>query len=261
MDYLVKTESILPSRLDAAPRYIKALFDVQQAEAKRGWRVPGRPAADTMWTFWLRGYDLDHIDQLQELSCNETSEQPEVADKSQPTWLDAVLNRFETLAVHPKDSNTTASVVEDEGTDEDPFTFMFVQPEPVSAGARAPSSAVSASSSASFNDTRPTTPGITEDGHMDDAVALARKDLFLRQFNYTDLPLVRPADRPLEALALDGDIWRFSRQERASFSQHIALKTKDELESDALAPLEKLVRQHEETRRAHEQTRNEVRVI
>ena len=256
MAYLTRHDSTLPTRLDAAPRYVKVLFDNQFEASRQGWFIQGRPSADTLWTFWLRAYDLDHIEYLGKANAALPAE-PEVGIETEIGGFPDVLNRFDALGI---DSSPPLGQVKYEGLADDSFNFMFDQLELPVASTRLRLASGSSSSAASFTDTRPTTPGTPVELAVSAADALGTRETFLRYFGYVDLPGIPCINRPLEALLVNGDVWGFSRQERAALSEHIAIAAKEGIEEEMLKALEKAVRDYETVRKAHEEARNEVSV-
>jgi hypothetical protein len=52
-------------RLSQAPRHVAAMYDHHSKEARNQWRRNGQESsAVTLWTFWLRGLDLDWLEGL-----------------------------------------------------------------------------------------------------------------------------------------------------------------------------------------------------
>lgn len=290
--FLHRHHPTFTGRLSQKPRHVTAMYELHSKEARNNWRRHGKESpVVTLWTFWLRGLDIDWLERLEREASESQAHEAEGAEPDQETTVkqepidateDPVTDAAACFAALSLSDgrHVKTELAEDvkplQGIEDGSFDFMFAQPTFDSAPKRfVTPSATSASSSqskrSSANSTPPTSPerspapGATLDKHgqSSESNALMSKALFLEWFSYTSLPFpARLADRGqngfvVAGMLFAGDLWTLSKTQRQALAETVAKNTKDDLDKDSLRPLAKLVEEYEAARKDYEAARND----
>lgn len=206
VDYLVRYFPKIARELHAPKQYVKAIYANQIRAAREGWTTKGREPVRSLWTFWIRSHDLEHISYLTN-AATSISQRDSAGVKEEQTGndIDVAVNMFDALKIDDTDEGFVT--VEDPVKDQGAFDFMFAEPsfDPLPRRGREGTSDTSV-----IQKHLEDKPGV-KDVPVGESDALATKESFIRFFMLDALPPVPTSSRNVADLLADGRIWSFSK--------------------------------------------------
>lgn len=234
------------------PDYTYMLYE--HATDTSGWETIGKSHSKvSLWSFWLKGMDLDHLRYL---------ENKPVGQKVEP--LNNTSNRFDQLEEvnegdsESSDDGSSSTAWDDDVQRDRTLDFMFAEPDVEDWEVMSddegthfdePIADVVSDSRTDINGTavKPEPVDVVQD-----------KAAFLEFFDMKALPRIPQTDRKLSVLLEDGDAWSFSLEERRRVAEFVMGKAKSELDEDMLATFVVLAKKHAEARKRYAEARDNV---
>lgn len=235
-EYLERSCPDIYAKLRNPPPIVHALLE--HSSDTQGWStIQKRGKHHTVWDFWRAGDDLTHLRRLHR-DAERSGHAPPIITTD---------NRFAGLSVasDPQIDQIPAGLPQRLDPEEDAkWSFLFEEPD------------VDIRGESEWEDededdaSTTTTPILSE--------AVYSKDVFLQYFGLRELPEIPTTQRHLDVLMELDDPWKFSLQERVTFSNAIATHAKLEVDEEALEKFMVLARQHEVAKKKHDEARDNV---